>query len=101
MKALRAELVLLIIGIGVVLRLWQYGANPSIWVDEAALARNIIDRDLWQLLGPLDYAQVAPAGFLLAVKLTAVLFGISEYALRLVPIFAGVISPALFFFIAR
>jgi len=87
--------------IGVALRVWQYGATPSLWVDEAAMARNVIDRDASQLLQPLDYGQVAPSGFLLGVKLCTGLFGISEYALRLLPITAGVVSVALFFVVAR
>lgn len=92
---------LLAILVGVALRLWQYFANPSLWVDEAAVARNVLDRDVAHLLGGLDYGQVAPPGFLLGVKLSALLFGGSEYALRIVPLLAGVAGPVLFYFVAR
>ncbi|HXU32187.1 MAG TPA: hypothetical protein VN851_16580 [Thermoanaerobaculia bacterium] len=51
--------------LGVALRLWQYLANPSLWVDEAALARNVLDRSVPGLFGALDYGQIAPPGFLL------------------------------------
>jgi len=87
--------------VGILLRLWPYAAGASLYVDEAALARNILDRNPWQLLQPLDYAQVAPAGFLLAVKLSTALLGISEYALRLVPLLAGLASVVLFCRVAR
>lgn len=87
--------------VGIALRVWQYATLPSIWVDEAAVARNILDRSLSGLLEPLDYAQVAPPGFLLAVKLSTALFGISEYALRLFPLLAGTAAVALFAWVTR
>ena len=46
--------------VGLALRLWQYGAAASIWVDEAAVACNVLDRDVSSLLGTLDHAQIAP-----------------------------------------
>ena len=94
-------LALAAILIGVALRIWQYAANPSIWVDEAAIARNVLDRQPSELFGHLDYGQIAPPGFLLAVKLSATLLGCSEYALRIVPFVAGIASPALFYYVAR
>ena len=87
--------------VGIALRVWQYASNPSLWVDEAAMARNILDRPVAMLFAPLDYAQVAPPGFLLALKLSAFLFGPSEYALRLTPLLAGVLSIFGFFIFAR
>lgn len=89
------------IGIGIVFRTWQYLSNPSIWVDEAALARNIWDWQPWQLLGPLDYGQLAPRGFMVGTKLIAMVFGYSEYALRIIPYFASLASLVLFFILAR
>ncbi|MFZ2269545.1 MAG: hypothetical protein WAV95_18370 [Azonexus sp.] len=93
-------LILLTLGLGMALRLWLYFANPSIWVDEAALARNILDRSTLQLFQPLDYGQVAPPGFLLGVHLSAILFGITEYALRLLPLLSGLLSVVIFYFVA-
>jgi hypothetical protein len=87
--------------IGIALRGWQYAANPSIWVDEAATARNILDRPVPALFAPLDYGQVAAPGFLLAVKLSTFSFGPSEYALRLIPLLAGILSVCGFYFVAR
>ena len=94
-------LTLAAIVIGIALRVWQYAANPSIWVDEAAIARNVLDRTPIELFGRLDYAQVAPPGYLLAVKLSTALLGSSEYALRVVPFIAGIACPVLFYLVAR
>jgi hypothetical protein len=77
--------------VGVILRVWQYLARTSLWVDEAALARNVLDRDLWQLVStPLAFAQVAPRGWLALVKLCSALFGNGELSLRLVPLAGGI-----------
>lgn len=81
---------------GIGLRVWQYLVNSSLWLDEAALARNIIDRAPLALLQPLDYAQVAPAGFLLVEKAASLAFGTSELALRLFPLCCGLFGIALF-----
>jgi hypothetical protein len=85
---------------GIVLRLWQYFANASLWLDEAALARNIIDRPALALFQPLDYAQVAPPGFLLMEKFFVTVFEGSEWALRLFPLLCGLSAIALFWRIA-
>lgn len=89
------------LAVGVVVRLEQYAANPSIWVDEAAIARNVLDRQPRQLFDVLDYGQVAPPGFLLAVKLSVLMCGSSEYALRVVPFVAGLVSLGMFLVVAR
>ncbi|HEY1269205.1 MAG TPA: hypothetical protein VGH16_18245 [Candidatus Binatia bacterium] len=83
---LKPVLVSLIL-IGAALRLWQYAADTSLWLDEIALAENVLQRPLGELLtAPLAYFQVAPRGFLLAEKAAVALFGPSEYALRLFPL---------------
>lgn len=85
---------------GIVLRLWQYLANSSLWVDEAALARNIVDRSPAGFFSPLDYAQVAPPGFLLIEKGAVAFFGNSEWSLRLFPLLCGIASILLVWRIA-
>ena len=87
--------------IGVVLRLWQYLANNSLFVDEAALARNIIDRPVRELFAGLDYAQSAPLGFLLVERGIVSALGTSEYALRAFPLACGVAALFLFWSVAR
>ena len=55
----------LIILFGTLLRLTQYLSNRSLWLDEANLALNIVNRSFLQLLKPLDNNQGAPIGFLM------------------------------------
>ena len=91
----------LLVGIGAALRLWQYLAHSSLWIDEAALARNLIDHSPAALLGPLDYAQSAPVGFLIVEKSAIATFGTSEYVLRLWPLVCGLASLILFVLAVR
>jgi hypothetical protein len=87
---------------GALLRLWQYAGNTSLWVDEIALAENILRRPLGKLLfSPLDFDQVAPTGFLFLVKSATNLFGPSDPVLRLVPLLCSLASLGLFVAVAR
>jgi 4-amino-4-deoxy-L-arabinose transferase-like glycosyltransferase len=92
---------LFIILIGIILRIAQYIFNRSLTEGEAALALNIVQRSYAQLLKPLDYVQAAPVGFLLLQKFISSLFGTSEYALRLLPLIASIISVFIFYDIAK
>jgi hypothetical protein len=65
------------------------------------LARNILDRSFAGLLQPLGLNQGAPVGFLMLQKLAVTALGASEYALRLVPLLAGLISVPLFWRLSR
>ena len=87
----------LIISIGILARLIDYLGNRSLWFDEESLALNILDRSFSSLFEPLDYAQAAPVLFLWMEKCAAILMGMSEYALRLVPFIAGMLSVPLFY----
>ena len=73
-----------IIGFGALLRVAQFLYNRSLTEGEAALALNIIEKSYSQLLHPLDYAQAAPVGFLIAQRFMASLFGTTEMAMRVV-----------------
>jgi len=76
-----------LVALGAALRLTQYFANTSLWLDEIFVAGNILHRSAWELLRwPLVYGQVAPKGFLLAEKLVTLSLGPSDYALRLFPL---------------
>ena len=86
---------------GLVLRLRQYLVNRSLWLDEAMLANNILARDFAGLFRQLDNDQGAPVGFLLLQKIITLIFGDSEYALRLIPFLAGCLSLVLMFLLAR
>ena len=83
--------------VGVGLRVWQYLADTSMWFDELSIARNLSERSLGELLRqPLGYTQTAPLGFLAAVKLSSMLLGPSDMALRLFPFLCGIAGLFLF-----
>jgi hypothetical protein len=85
--AVTALVALVLLGGG--LRLAALLSDRCLWLDEAMLALNLVDRSPRQLLDPLDWNQGAPIGFLLAVKGAISAFGASEWALRLVPFVAS------------
>jgi hypothetical protein len=90
-----------LITLAAVLRIRQYAANRSLWLDEAKLSLNVLHRNFAQLWQPLDYHQGGPIGFLLLQKSATLLLGTSEYALRLVPLLAGILSIFLFYLLAK
>ena len=81
---------------GVIISLFQFVYNRSLEVDESMLALNIINRNAFELLIPLDLNQVAPILFLLLEKLFSILIPNSEYGLRLLPLLSFWLS--IFFF---
>lgn len=88
--------------LGVLLRLRQYLFNRSLWLDEAMLGNNVVERGFHQLLfEPLTANQSAPPGFLLAARATAEWFGPYDWALRIFPLVAGILSILLAFLLAR
>jgi uncharacterized membrane protein len=91
----------LLILAGLALRLRQYLSGRSLWLDEAMLALNIVQRDFAALLKPLDYDQGAPLGFLLLEKLTITLLGNGELILRLPAVIAGGFALILFYLLLR
>ena len=91
----------IILAIGIYIRVVQYIANRSLWLDEAMLSLNIVHRTLFGLLKPLIYNQAAPIGFLFLEKLAVLIFGPNEYSLRLFPLLSGVIALFLFYKVSR
>ncbi|MBF8261677.1 MAG: hypothetical protein HW376_1206, partial [candidate division NC10 bacterium] len=93
--------VLLVVLFGLGCRLSQYAANTSLWHDEAYVALSILHKSFAGLLGPLDWKEASPPGFLVVEKLVVALLGRSEYALRLVPLVAGLAGMICFAGLAR
>src|SRR5687767_16036395 len=73
----------LILLAGSLLRLRQYLTGRSLWLDEAMLALNIVNRNYGELFQPLDYDQGAPIGLMLVEKTFNLIFGRNEFSLRL------------------
>lgn len=90
-------LSLILIGIGVVLRLKAYLDNRSLFLDEANLARNIVEQPLAGFFAPLDYHQYAPPLFGLIEKGCWAIGGSNEIALRLFPLGCGIALLFIFY----
>src|SRR5262245_53036591 len=88
------------IGIGMAIRVVQYFANRSLWYDEALLARNIVGRSFSGLLLPLDRSG-APLGFLMVEKMSVIVFGANEWALRLIPFLGSIVPIVLLYSLAN
>ncbi len=95
------SIFLIIIFIGISLAIVQFFYNRSLWLDEAALALNIIHKDFIELLVPLDHNQVAPIGFLLLERMSVLIFGKNELALRLLPLIGFLFSVFLMYVFTR
>ena len=95
------SVVVIVLFTGFLLRIRQYLIGRSLWVDEAMLALNIVNRDLSGLFKPLDYDQGTPLGFLLVEKFFNAMLGKSEFALRLFPLMIGIAALWLFYRLLR
>ena len=81
---------LIVVLAGVTFRLRQFSINRSLWLDEAALANNVVTHS-WSFLltHTLTTDQTAPGGFLLLLKLSGKLSGYRDIILRIVPLCFG------------
>ncbi|WP_316736899.1 glycosyltransferase family 39 protein [Pedobacter aquatilis] len=94
--------IYLLIGIGILIRLFHFFYNRSLWMDEVYLSTSIVKMKLADLISsPLYYQQKAPIGFLFVVKIITTIFGDRETALRLIPLISGIISMFLFIPISK
>ena len=94
-------MVVLIVA-GVAIRLWQYLGNPALWLDEMAVANNLLSRSVVGLLSaPLADSQVAPPGFLVLSRAAVVAFGSSEFAFRLPSLLCSLLTLPVFVHLAR
>lgn len=81
-----------IVAVGIAIRLAIYLHNKSLWMDEALLAINVVERSYGGFLSRLDCMQVAPPLFLFVCKFIYGLWGQLEYSLRLMPLVCSCIS---------
>jgi len=88
------------VALGAALRLRQYFADSSFWLDEALLALNLVNRSYIGLTQKLVYNQGAPIGFLFIEKLFLVLFGNTDLVLRIFPLVSGLLALYLLYLIA-
>jgi hypothetical protein len=89
------------IALGSLVRIRQYAVRRSLWLDEASITDNIINRHMVGLLRPLSYHQGAPLGWLISEKIGVHLLGPNEYGLRLTSLVAGVLTLFAVWWLAR
>jgi len=90
-----------LIALAIALRFLRYVHDRGLWLDEVYLALNLVNRSFSELALELDDLQYAPLGFLVVMKLCVVAFGSSEWAFRLFPLAASLISIAPFYGLAK
>lgn len=86
---------------GAAFRLVHYSLNPSLTLDDAMLSFNIASRSWAGLAHPLAFQQTAPLGFLWVLRAATLVGGLNEFALRVVPVVAGVAIPYGVWLLAR
>jgi len=72
----------------------------SLWLDEAMLALNIVNKPINELFEPLDHNQVAPIGFLVIEKIFSYLFGNTDWSLRVFTMLSFLASIFLIYFLS-
>lgn len=87
--------------LGLTLRLWHFLGQRSLWIDEAYVALNILERNYAGLVNQLDYAQLAPMGWLFIERAFYDMFGGLELTLRTPAMLAGAAALVMFPFAAR
>lgn len=83
--------------IGIALSILNFMNFRSLWLDEAMVALNIVNKPALELLQPLDHRQVAPIGFLLIEKLFASILGNTDWSMRIFPLISFLISIPLLY----
>jgi hypothetical protein len=90
-----------VVGLGVLLRVVVYLTNRTMWLDEMSLAGNLVGKPIFDFSESLTGDQLAPFGFLIVQRAIVHLLGDSNFALRLVPLTAGIAALFLFAAVAR
>jgi hypothetical protein len=79
-----------VVFIGILIRVHAYLQRPCLWYDELLLSLGIVTHSFGALTLPRSDLQVAPLLFSWFEKAAVTFFGVSEPALRLLPLLAGV-----------
>lgn len=86
---------------GITFSLINFFSFRSLWLDEASLALNIVNRSAQELLTPLENHQVAPIGFLMVERFFSVLFEHTDWSLRIFPMLSFFISIPLLYRVSQ
>ena len=95
-------ILVLIFVIGILVRLFFYIKNSSLWLDEASLAINVVQGSYIDLLGGLKLLQASPPAFTIISKFLVNIFPIENFfirdlILRFLPFISGVLSIFAFY----
>lgn len=82
--------------VGISFAVASFLADRGLWLDEASLGLNLLERGHASLLQPLDYGQAAPLLYLQLVKACADIFGPSSLSMRLPSLLAFLTTVILF-----
>ncbi|MFO0866169.1 MAG: hypothetical protein U0744_16225 [Gemmataceae bacterium] len=82
--------LLICLALGVALRGWHFLRNDPMWHDEAALVVNVLEKSYADIWGPRKFNETGPPLFLWTEKAAVAAIGDSTYALRLIPLLAGI-----------
>lgn len=95
-------LLLFIFLLAIIIRVKVYVVNRSFWMDEAALALNIIDIPLSECFHHFAYKQFAPPLFMILSKvLTIIINSANEMVLRFIPFLSSIISIFVFYIFSK
>ncbi len=84
---------------GVVLRV--AGLGRSLWLDEAWVANSVATSSLAKMFYYKSWLQTSPPLFLVLVRETVAVFGLTNAALRAIPLLMGLLAMAVMFILAR
>jgi len=101
LKRLSFLVVPMILLLGILLRVLVYFQNRSLIIDEANLARNVVEKNGLEFFESLDYQQYCPPVFMLLTKLNTYLFGINEWSLKLLPLLGGILLLGVFWSVLK
>ncbi len=87
--------------LGSILRGAVWLQQRSIFLDEANLIRNYVEKDYAALFGHLDYQQYAPPLFSVVMKFIFQIFGINELSAKLFPLLCGIAMLFVFYALSR
>lgn len=80
-----------IVGLGILFRLFHYFDDRSLWEDEIYLSTGLVKLSLVELFTKtLDFQQKAPMGYAVMAKLCLMMLGNNEMGLRLYPLICGI-----------
>lgn len=101
LKGLSFLLAPLFLLLGIFLRVMVYFQNRSLIIDEANLARNVVEKSGTDFFQSLDYEQYCPPIFMLLTKLNTHLWGVNEFSLKLIPLLGGIVLLLFFWFLLK